>query len=415
MEEDNQEKEKFVILSISHGGVLANNSSNEIIVSDWLNRVTSTNTWTIERTLKKTLPQGQQEEFSVESSVSAVSNFFFGSPKANTQPKPTTQPRAEPGNLILRRGSYALVFDDQGWHPTLIHASDDQCAQWRFVLAAGKNSTYIFHVGSRRYLRTRSPKADSPPNEYAVTLEDLTDENDPHFLWKISNADVMTKGIDNSNWMREMRQTLNHRKLNEIVFPGTHDSGTVGIYEDSEFSCDQAWVQDYASKMGYLGKSYVYPWAKTQEYSILQQLKDGIRYFDFKVANGYDKEERKELYLVHFMNGQKVSEALLEISKFLEQKKNEEVIIVDFNAFFGLTQSDHQDLANNIVTMLEEFLVPREAKATATYHSVIHVLKKQLIVIYHDDFICKHYTNFWTRFSISSPPTETIIDAELKV
>jgi hypothetical protein len=406
------EREQFYITSISHGGILSSNSLNEVVLTDWLEKINSHNTWAIERTLLKTRPQEIQDN-SFNTGFAAVTNFLMPQQTQKQKPQPKSK-SSQPGNLILYRGTYVLVFDDFGNTPALIHSHDDSCAQWRFVLSQDKKTNYIFHSESHKYLKSSKSLIERDgQNEYLVTLEELHDSNDPSFLWKVTSTEQL-KEIDNSQWMYNMRKFLNPKKLSEIVLPGSNNSGSFGIRDDSQFSSDQPWMQDYIGKMGSLAISAVLPWARTQEHSLLRQLKDGIRYFDFRVSLGLDQEGRSELYLVHFLHGQKVSEAILEILSFLESK-NEELIIVDINCFFGLTQSDHQDLANQIITFLGDYIVPSNVRPSATYHHIINIIKKRLIVIYHDDFITQNYSEFWSKYSISSPFDQTTLPEELKV
>jgi hypothetical protein len=422
MDAPDQDEEKasdsFIITSISHGGVLSNNSYGELVLSDWFEKVTSTNTWVIERTMKKINRQPTQEP---ASGMATVGNFFGWGQQQLSQPAPSSRKKAakpEPGNLILHRGTYSLVYDMQGNLPVLIHSPDDSCAQWRFVLTPDKKANYIYHAESHLYLRCSSQirRDQGGPNQYAVTLEELSDRSDPRFLWKVTNAiEAAQWASDNANWMRNMRAVLNPKRLNELVLPGTHDSGSFAVRDDSGFSGDQPWLAGYIGRAGgYLARAAVLPWARTQEMSILRQLKDGIRYFDFRVALGMDQEERTELYLAHFMNGQKVSEAILELLNFLETK-NDEIIIVNLNAFYGLSQSDHQDLANQFITFLDDYLVPREVKANATYYQLVNVIKRQLIIIYQDNFIAKSYPQFWTQYAVASPWPQTTNPEELRV
>lgn len=66
---------------------------------------------------------------------------------------------------------------------------------------------------------------------------------------------------NNHAWMEELQPYIKDRFLSQIALPGTHDSG---MYDCSGHACGAL--------------------AQTQDRSITDQLNDGIRYFDFRVA-----------------------------------------------------------------------------------------------------------------------------------
>jgi hypothetical protein len=73
---------------------------------------------------------------------------------------------------------------------------------------------------------------------------------------------------DNSNWMAKLLQSKPNVRLNQLTMPGSHDAGMYLAYDCS---------------IQYAPDSKVNPEsAKTQSYSIGDQLKAGSRYFDFR-------------------------------------------------------------------------------------------------------------------------------------
>src|SRR3989338_6650221 len=90
----------------------------------------------------------------------------------------------------------------------------------------------------------------------------------------------------NNNWMQVIP---NDRIFNQLIIPGTHDSGTYGIQSQSPFAFTPddplpLWIEAISN---ILPESLVRPivasWSKTQVYSIADQLNQGIRYLYFRV------------------------------------------------------------------------------------------------------------------------------------
>ena len=91
------------------------------------------------------------------------------------------------------------------------------------------------------------------------------------------NQDIATRPDFNfsaKKWMSSFSRVLNDKKLNEIVLPGTHDSGTYPITKESkrtDLFLNLGPLNSFVAKIGY-------KWAKTQDLSIREQLMSGIRY-----------------------------------------------------------------------------------------------------------------------------------------
>jgi hypothetical protein len=102
---------------------------------------------------------------------------------------------------------------------------------------------------------------------------------------------------------------IKDKKLAEIVIPGTHDSGTYQL----------AWGLASAT-------------AKTQNVSIGEQLKDGIRYLDLRVTEARHTgcADDSVWWLFHTFDSYRLQDALDEIATFVKKPANsKEVIILD--------------------------------------------------------------------------------------
>ena len=123
--------------------------------------------------------------------------------------------------------------------------------------------------------------------------------------------------INEGSWMSNLPDNL---KLNQINIPGTHDSGTYGIYDRIEV-----------------------PWSRTQTLDIKDQLFNGIRYLDIRIETNGDHE----MYISHWYIDSKnkktgknyfISDIFDETIEFLHKNSNETVImqlkderVADFN------------------------------------------------------------------------------------
>jgi hypothetical protein len=114
----------------------------------------------------------------------------------------------------------------------------------------------------------------------------------------------------NERWMSDIWTSIKDRKLAEVIIPGTHDSGTYQL----------GWGSGINS-------------AKTQNVSIGEQLKDGIRYLDLRVteASHTGCADDSVWWLFHTWKSYRLQDALDEIAAFIKKPANsKEVIILDF-------------------------------------------------------------------------------------
>ena len=77
--------------------------------------------------------------------------------------------------------------------------------------------------------------------------------------------------------MKTLYKKLPETRLRDIIIPGTHDSGSYGINKNSPLA-------PQTNKLFALSKKTTSKWSKTQNLSILKQLKRGIRHIDLKVS-----------------------------------------------------------------------------------------------------------------------------------
>jgi len=200
-------------------------------------------------------------------------------------------------------------------------------------------------------------------------------------------------------WMADMPPSFANLPLNRVVLPGTHDSGTSGlgafdmtygpgmeptiIYASDnitnsaivggllEYLATGPWVLLSplglaAVVIGFIAKIGIpremLAWSMAQDRDITTQLNDGIRYFDLRVA-----AYQNSFFIVHGMYSVSVQSVLQQVAAFVEQNPKE-LIILDFNHFYCMTEALHEQL----VEMIYGTLGPRLAlRSTLTPTSTV--------------------------------------------
>lgn len=118
-------------------------------------------------------------------------------------------------------------------------------------------------------------------------------------------------------------------KLENLNFVGSHDSFTSNITKDSKLSPDAERLIRSLKFLGPILRFAVSKWSKTQNFDVVQQLKNGIRYFDLRLAT---RKSSEKFYFVHGQYSTEVQAVLNEIEMFLVTHPQEAKII--FNIFF---------------------------------------------------------------------------------
>lgn len=159
--------------------------------------------------------------------------------------------------------------------------------------------------------------------------------------------------MSNATWMADLQQYLTGLALKDVIIPGTHDSGTYDL--GWTFAPDTPAWAPYAewgsaaaaaallAPIGLLGAAVV---AEARNFSVAQdrpisdQLNEGIRYLDLRVA----PDSQGDLYLLHGFWGPAVADVLGQVLAFL-QANPQEIVILDFNHFYCMTPALHAQLA----------------------------------------------------------------------
>jgi len=197
-----------------------------------------------------------------------------------------------------------------------------------------------------------------------------------------------------STWMADIAPAIENQKLNEIILPGTHESGTYNITPSSPYADDgntncadiannyvKNSIEDYVGETIY--KHIVEPalspiinsvcpviqadWSKSQPGSIYSQLTDGIRYIDLRVL--YDGSK---FQVIHSMVSTDIDTVLGDVKRFYQDPAHTgEIVILDINHTYKMNSDLDGQLISKINAALvdssgQTLLIPRCADSGCT-------------------------------------------------
>lgn len=154
-------------------------------------------------------------------------------------------------------------------------------------------------------------------------------------------------------WMESLYSIIQYRRLNEIIIPGTHDSGCYGFDSVS---------------------------IKTQDKTIEEQLRVGVRYFDLRflcTPTGFH---------IHHGLAKSLSITLTDIvepiKRFMEDF-SKEIVILHITHFQNFNKGDYERFISEIMTYLSPFMAERpSSKVLPTIKEMVD--KNQRVVISSD-------------------------------
>lgn len=222
------------------------------------------------------------------------------------------------------------------------------------------------------------------------------------------------KGEDRSDWMTFLPTNLAERPLTEIAIPGSHDSftalldpdGPIGPTDGLEEPFREAiniihsLLQAFPGQSTPASKKIIYNWGVTQSLTLSDQLKAGIRYFDFRIAT---KDGSTGTHLIHTLYAQSTRGAFMEINTFLD-KHPKEIVIIDLNHFYHMQPSNHEELISEISNIFGKKLVPEESGFYNLTPKKLWKKSLQVIISYHNSGYAKRESVLWNGGkSVKSP------------
>ncbi len=225
-------------------------------------------------------------------------------------------------------------------------------------------------------------------------------------------------------WMNDIAPAIANRKLNEIVLPGTHDSGTYGVTSTSAPANDGnpepctlgivAKVMEFARTLAN-GVKLSPPtcmevqrdWSKSQAQTTLQQLAGGIRYIDLRVESSGDRFQ-----VVHSLVSTDMDNVLRDVKAFYAAQgyQSREIVLLDINHTYRMTAESDSKLVEKIKSALttdtgKSLLIPRCADQACTQPTDLTLSKlwatpeQRVIVLYRysgaDDSLMRNNRELW--------------------
>ncbi|EGC39995.1 hypothetical protein DICPUDRAFT_147148 [Dictyostelium purpureum] len=257
-----------------------------------------------------------------------------------------------------------IHWDNQDGH----HNNDDF-----LILSKGKPNSHSSFLRNQSFFT----KHYEEKHGYAVTDHQFDENQDYHAGYCSKNKETKSYHLEESfsfkeysQWMSIYWEQIKHKKVRDLVLPGSHDAATYGIHSSSERS------PDYRSPW-FAPNAVISKWSKTQSATIYKQLVFGVRYFDLRVA----PTSSGELKVQHNMFSVPITEVLDDIAAFIKDKR--EIIILHWNHFNFLTDQQHKQLQSLIKTKLDGKMAPRELGVDVT---VEQLEQTPIINIYDDRF-----------------------------
>jgi len=131
--------------------------------------------------------------------------------------------------------------------------------------------------------------------------------------------------INLHNWMEFLYDNIKSKHINNIILPGTHNSGAYTI----DFKNSFIWNNDIINKIKPFRnlactKKAIINWTVCHNNSIYNQLYNGIRVFDFRIS--YDNTS-DIFYITHTFTCITLVEAINDIIRFINEQPKEIIII----------------------------------------------------------------------------------------
>lgn len=222
------------------------------------------------------------------------------------------------------------------------------------------------------------------------------------------NDEDLSKDLE--NWMSLLPQELKQTPIIHLAIPGSHDSFTSEITSDSPLAPD---AENAIKKLSFLGpllKFFMVNWSKTQTYKAADQLIRGIRYFDLRIGT---KSSTEDLFIVHGLYSATVQSCLEEVRSFLDTH-TQEVVILDFQHFYGFRQSDHDRLMQLIYHIFGAKLLPySQHMSYVTLQYMTTQYRYQVISVYRSDAARFGQPLLWPSNSFPNPWPNTVSKSSL--
>ncbi|WP_411845134.1 LamG-like jellyroll fold domain-containing protein [Roseibacillus persicicus] len=171
-----------------------------------------------------------------------------------------------------------------------------------------------------------------------------------HFGFFLLCCCLQAEAVDYKRWMTDNVSTIGAYKLRDLVIPGTHDSGSYDPLSPVDFG-DARWdefsVGDHFPPDDYdnpwkralaITDELYEPWSQNHNKTILQQMNEGVRSIDLRVAVNADGV----MYFAHGLYNDTIEKCLDDAETFHDQNPNE-IIMIYFQKFYDTWLDENKD------------------------------------------------------------------------
>jgi len=211
---------------------------------------------------------------------------------------------------------------------------------------------------------------------------------------------------DGSTWMYDNWHEIASQNITEIIIPGSHNSGTACLSNDTSNDHGGRLIRKCAFWFGQSSTYHVAKkWSACQPWSILEQLQSGLRYLDLRI--GVDTNQTlpsKQLRVCHGFFAESIEMVLQQVVDFCIVNTNEFVVLDFQKLYFHTVNSSHSKkdieqrnliLVTEIETRLRHYLV-----SAKTWHMPLSTLQhtRQRVFIFYP--VEKNSASWWRDWMI---------------
>ncbi|KAB8033619.1 phosphatidylinositol-specific phospholipase C domain-containing protein [Fluviispira multicolorata] len=179
-----------------------------------------------------------------------------------------------------------------------------------------------------------------------------------------------------TSWMGQIYNVIKDRPINQLMIPGSHDSGTYDLGDK---------ISPDSTLPAIISGAQINSLARTQYYSIAEQLDRGVRYLDIRLCS-----DGSNLLVCHsvFANTLTIESIFEQVKNFLDQPVNKnEVVIVDIQAVQNWDNFS-PNIKYKIQTALMKYLgnyvaQPRQFSPESHFGDFVQSGKRAIVLQYH--------------------------------
>ncbi len=210
-------------------------------------------------------------------------------------------------------------------------------------------------------------------------------------------------GVNTENWMKALKErypAFSKAAIKDIIIPGTHNSGSYALNQNSDYSPDESidsLILEFLKTLD-VTKAIYADWAKSQPHDVYQQLTKGIRYIDLRVCG-----KSGEPYSCHGMYSDKLSNIIQQINRFISKEENRyEIIILDINHIYQMSDGAQESLISHLLSTFGDKIASRDAYGLDSTLHDFWENNKQLIIVYQNKNHTAHHPELWPSSSVDS-------------